>query len=199
MRRSYLAPALAVSLLLGCARLPEAPAFLLQPADLEGVEVVEAVEAVLPMGSFLPCQVLGDPQRHVWGTGVHVEYRVEVDDAAGFVISGAFAPADELATELLDFLDGAASACRSDVEVVLDEGAAAAVADAADVDEADVRVLRSGPGWTPNWRAYVLLDDGRLVVVQAGGTDVVAAIDLPATTAAAVSHLRDHHENPTAP
>ncbi|MEJ5867962.1 hypothetical protein WDV85_09455 [Pseudokineococcus sp. 5B2Z-1] len=152
----------------------------------------------LPLGRFLPCDLLTDPQQEVAATGVHAEYRVQVDDEDGVVVTGAFAPPAELTTDLLDFLDGASGACgTSDREVVLDTEAAAAVAAEAGVDADDVRLLRKGPEETPGWRAYAVV--GReVVVVGAGGTAVVGALDTATTVADAVQRLRDDGLSPPA-
>ncbi len=181
-----------LALLAGCGTAPAAPEPLLQPDDLGGVDVVE-VDDDLPLGRFLPCDDLADPQQALTTTGVHAEYRVMVDEADGTVVTGAFAPPTELTTTLLAFLDGAPDACgASDRAVVLDVDGAAEVAEEAGVDADDVRLLRAGPEDTPAWRAYVVVEEGHVAVVGAGGTAVVAALDAPATVAAAVEHLRDH-------
>ncbi|WP_298801463.1 hypothetical protein [uncultured Pseudokineococcus sp.] len=145
----------------------------------------------LPLGRFLPCDLLTDPQQELAATGVHAEYRVEVDDEDGIVVTGAFAPPAELTTDLLDFLDSAPRACEtSDREVLLDTDAASAAAAEAGLAADDVRLLRKGPEETPGWRAYAVV--GReVVVVGASGTAVVGALDTATTVADAVQRLQD--------
>ncbi|GAA2027475.1 hypothetical protein [Pseudokineococcus marinus] len=164
-----------------CAQPPAAPQGLLQPSDLQQLEVVDA-QVETPIGSVTRCEAVRDPHRELLGDGDFYRYDVKTDDdLAGTVWTGAYRPdADDVDT-LWDYLPTTPTECPDIRRVEADRAMAAGAAEAAGLDPIDVQVYNASGYGT---RAYALVDDR--VVVVATSHDLTLDVDLPQLVATAV-------------
>lgn len=188
-RRCVLAAVSGLALLpvVACASAPAAPEPLLQPQDLQGLSVDDAVPDAFPPGALEDCPGERDPHLDLSGSAGTWNYYIDLEEGGREGLTTAVhAPDADVLDAVLDY----AARCSGPPEVMTDEDAAREVARAAELPDDAVTVYRSGDtGWP---RAYAVVGTD-LVLVEVGPR-LVPEVDLVELMASAVSRVRDSSE-----